>query len=546
MPRFLPALLVPLLVFLVHAGGLDSGFHYDDGHSLLRNPHVRSLANLPAFFSDPRAFSENPDYAMYRPLVLVFHALNYAWGGYDPRSYQVLNLIIHCLVSLLVYGLLRQLGLPQKAALLGSLLFGLHPVQTEPVNYINSRSESLAALFYLAAFGTFLKALAPSSSPSWTWYVLSLGTFSLGLLSKSTAVTLPLALLAYEEFVADRSHSKYGKNYILKLHFPFWLLSVLYLVLYRLLASQALTTAGQTRTWDAQLATQTKALVHYLNLVFVPVKMNVYQQFWVSESVFAPSPLLGLLAGLSLLSIAYAGRRTAPLLVFGLGWFVLTLLPTFVVPLHILVNDHRLYLSTFGLSLILGHLALRRTMRWPLGAICLALALISWQRNEVWKDEITLWQDAVTRAPLMPETHYNLGHAHHLTGDLDLACRSYERAVELSPGYARAQANLGIVYREQGEIQRAILAFQTALQEEPERVEILNNLGLIYADEGRFDESITLYHKALAINPHLPEIWLNLGLAYRDKGLLQESYQALRKALQLDPEIRNRFPTRTK
>ena len=81
--RFYP-LLVLALVFFAHAPSLNSGFHYDDQHSLLDNPHIRDLGNLPRFFSDPTTFSVDPDYAMYRPLVLAAHALNYALGGYTP------------------------------------------------------------------------------------------------------------------------------------------------------------------------------------------------------------------------------------------------------------------------------------------------------------------------------------------------------------------------------------------------------------------------------------------------------------------------------
>jgi hypothetical protein len=85
-------LLVLALVFFAHAPSLNSGLHYDVQHSLLDNPHIRDLGNLPRFFIDPTAFSAHPEFAMYRPLGLVAHALNFAIGDYDPWGYQLLNL----------------------------------------------------------------------------------------------------------------------------------------------------------------------------------------------------------------------------------------------------------------------------------------------------------------------------------------------------------------------------------------------------------------------------------------------------------------------
>ena len=545
MPSSIRPSLYPVALFLgvllLHLPSLGNGFHYDDGHSLLRNPHIRSLANLPAFFYDTTTFSENPDYAMFRPLVLVAHALNYTWGLYDPSSYHLLNLTIHCLVTLCVYILLKQLHLPAIAALLGAFLFGLHPVQTEPINYISSRSESLAALFYLAAFSIFIRATSQNGF-SWLWYPLSLTAFSLGLLSKATAITLPLALLLYESLLVKKPETRYSRERILKFHVPFWLLAGLYLIMYRLLAAQGLQRAEQVRPLLAQLATQAKALIHYIGLAFMPVDMSVYQQFWVSEVLFTPVPLLALFSIISLLGLSLKRRDSPPLLLFALGWFLILLLPTLVIPLHVLVNDHRLYPALFSFSVVIASLYARCIHCWPFVLLCLFFAIISFQRDRVWKDELTLWQDAVWQAPLMPEVHYNLGFAHHQSGQLVAARKAYERAVELSPQYARAQVNLGAIYREAGELERAERALTAALESEPHLLEALNNLGLIHWDQGRFEDAQELFHRAIQIAPQLAEAHLNLGLVYRDKGDTQKAFEYLSRAIQLDPTLKNRFP----
>lgn len=524
-----PYLLLFLALVSFHGRSLGNGFHYDDGHSVLRNPHLRSLKALPAFFADARTYSENPEYAMYRPLVVAAHALNHALGGYEPRGYLALNLGLHCLAALLVLHLLGQLGLAREPALAGALLFGLHPAQTEIVNYISSRSESMAGLFGLAAFSAYLQSLkAPAR---WLWPLLSWGAFALGLLSKSTALVLPLLLLLH--------HLLFRPSRSLRDHYPFWALAALYLLLYAALSGEGLAKAAQVRDLSSQIATQGKALIHYLLLASMPVHLNIQQQFFASPNLLSPLPLLGLLAAGSLGLVAW--RCRSPRVLFALGWFLLCLLPTAVVPLNILVNDHRLYLSIFGLALLGAQGLSAAPGRWPLGVLILLFGLLCFGRAGAWKDEISLWQDAARQAPLMPEAHYNLGYAYHQQGDLDRARLAYEKAVALSPAYVRAQVNLGAIYREQGALAKAEAAFRQALAAEPGQVEALNNLGLIHAGRGQYAEAINLYRQALHQAPGQAEIWLNLGLACRDSGRRDEAVQALNRALQLDPALKERF-----
>lgn len=529
--RAVPYLLLLLALLVFHARSLGNGFHYDDGHSLERNPHLRNLRALPSFFTDAHTYSENPAYAMYRPLVVTTHALNYALGGYEARGYLVFNLAIHCLATLLVFHLLGQLGFALLPALGGALIFGLHPAQTEVVNYISSRSESMAGLFSLAAFSAYLYSL--STPAQRRWLPLSLLAFALALLSKSTALALPLLLLLH--------HCLFAPRRPLKHHLPYWALCGLYLLLYSALSGQGIEKASQVRDFSSQFATQAKALIHYLLLSFVPVHLNIQQQFFTAASLGAALPLLGLLVGGSLVVLAWQSR--SPWVPFALGWFLLSLSPTLVVPLNILVNDHRLYLALFGLSLLAARWLAKSRVHWPLWVFCLLLGMLCFVRAGVWKDEVTLWQDAARRAPLMAEAHYNLGHACQQLHDLEGARSAYEKAVALSPDYTRAQVNLGAVYREMGEVDKAQAAFERALAAEPGMVEALNNLGLVCAGKGQYERAIALYQQALALAlaPQQAEIWLNLGLACRDSGRRGEALQALSRAIQLDPTLKERF-----
>lgn len=184
--RRAPSLLL-LVTTSVYVNSLGNAFQYDDEHLLTRNQSVRGLANIPAFF-DPGMFSRNPGSEMYRPLVLVSYALNYNLGGYDVREYHFFNLLVHTVCGCLVYGALSQLfGGNREVAFLDALLFAIHPVTTEPVNYISSRSESMAVLFVLLRLSLFIKFAGGVTTKCYgpPWSVSAWPCFSSRLLSSS-------------------------------------------------------------------------------------------------------------------------------------------------------------------------------------------------------------------------------------------------------------------------------------------------------------------------------------------------------------------------
>ena len=125
------ALCIAAVCGLLYANALSGSFHYDDFHSIVDNPHLRSLANVPAFFADPDMFSGDPEKSMYRPLLLLTYAFNYAVGGYEPWGYLLVNLLLHVLVSVLVALLAERMLVSARAGWVAGMLFAVHPLATE-------------------------------------------------------------------------------------------------------------------------------------------------------------------------------------------------------------------------------------------------------------------------------------------------------------------------------------------------------------------------------------------------------------------------------
>jgi tetratricopeptide (TPR) repeat protein len=537
MNRILP-LVAFLIIFALNAPGLDNGFHYDDEHSLLDNPHIRDLGNVPSFFVSPQAFSVDPQFAMYRPLVLVSYALNYASGAYNPFYYQLFNLLVHSLTVVLVFLLLRAWTLSATAAFFAALLFGLHPLQSEVVHYISSRSESMASFFYLSALLGYIYARKEETSS--IWGSLSLLAFGAALLCKATAVTLPLSLALVDWPLKQRASSL---RYWSKKNLPYWILSGGYIIAYYTLVPGGLDRASQVRPALIQFATQIKALPYYAYKAIFPVSPNVFPQFFTAPSLLHAPSLWAFFAVISLGALCLRSQRRHALPIL---FFVITLIPTLIVPLHILVNDHRLYLPLFALALWGGQIfpfhavnaRYTRYTRYIAMAICVCFALLSAQRTPIWHDELSLWADAAKKSPLMPEAQYNWGYALHLNGNLESARSAYEKAIALNPHYARALNNLGAIYKREGKLEKARNAFETALVSEPENAETLNNIGLCHAALGQHDQALWFYKHSLQLEPDRAEIWLNMGLSLRDLGEIQEAGTALRRALTLDPNIK--------
>ena len=532
-------IFVVAAVVLVHLGSLDNSFHYDDGHSIQHNRHIRDLANLPRFFTDTSLFSENPEYAMYRPLVLTSHALNYALGGSDPSGYIALNLAIHAIATSLAFVVLLQLGGGLFGATLGALLFGLHPVQSEAINFVSARSESLAAGFLLLSFVAYLRATQPEGSriaiSSKGYRALSVLAFGFGLLCKATAIALPALLLSYAWL---RHRVGWDWRDLARAQLAYWAVTALYVATYLFFSSESVTKASAVRDATSQIATQAKAIVHYIKLYIMPTELTVYHQFFISDSLAEWAPFLGLLFGLSLAILSVWLSRTNWLASFGCAWFFIALFPTLAVPLNLAVNDHRLYLAVLGPVVTLA--ALCRNRRFTIAAVAVGLvfAVLSFKQVAVWQDELSLWNHAARRAPLMPEAHYNLAVEYHEVGDLQNARRSYETAVGLDSTYGEAQANLASIYRAAGELEKAESALRAALQAKSELPGVLNTLGLLLMDQGQLERAEQVFLQILASDPEVAEAHFNLGLIYRDQGRKGLAVEYLQRAVYLKPELK--------
>ncbi|MBI2505308.1 MAG: tetratricopeptide repeat protein [Candidatus Latescibacteria bacterium] len=497
------ALVLAGTVCLIYLNSLGNGFQYDDRHAIVENPHLTSLAKIPAFFTHPEYFSRDPEKAMYRPLLLVSLALNYAWSGTQTYSYHLVNMGLHALCSLLVWALLRQLGRPAGAALLAGLIFALHPLCTEPVNYISSRSELLAGALVLGA------CWAEGEGRRW----LGVACFALGLLSKESAIVLPALLLCL-------GYSRGSLKAALPRVVPYGVVALLYLGLVRPFLAKAVFTAP-VRPLLLQWGTQAKALAYYLKLLLMPTGLSVHHAFQVSE-LFAGLALLSLVLVLSLVLCGRASGR--PAFVLGAGWMLIALAPTSLVPLNILVNEHRLYLPLVGLLIWLSGMDRLPRLGRAWLALPLVMGLLALQRNAVWKDEGTLWADALKKAPGEVRPHVFLGNYLRTQGRLEESAALLKKAVDLEPDNAAARANLGTTFKEMGRFDQAIALYQEILDQHPEQGEMRYNLAKACEEAGQLDQAKAQYLLIPPQTPHYELVLNSLGVLHQRADRFDSAY----------------------
>ena len=562
--------LVCFLFFtcLVYTNALNNPFHYDDFHSIVENPHLRSWKNIPSFFTNPSTFSVYPENAMYRPFLLFTFCINYTINAYDPFGYHLVNLMLHLGCIIVLWGLSRQFLGKTQGVWVAVIFFGIHPLHSECINYISSRSEVLSGFFFLFSLWCYGHIRFSSG----VRFFLVTACYCLALLSKSIAILLPFIVVG-TDLIMNRSvfYEKW-----LKIVLGF--VATVYVFGLRNWIVRA-TIDAPVRTFDEQFWTQIKALVFYIKMIIWPSNQNADHQFLISDSLFDPISFFSFLFLVSFIIWLYRQRQARPFLVFCTICFLLALAPSIVVPLNVLVNEHRMYLPSVFFSLGIGyiwnifrsknHKAL--VIMYSVGLIAvIALSVASVKRNSVWRSSLSLWEDSARKAPLMARPYIFWGKALEEKGDYVNAINIYKYALTRDPDHFPLYSQLGKLFHIIGDRTRSHEVFKTGLQLFPQSgemwfnfAEVLreqelwddtllaylqalryitnddvlhNNLGNTFQMLNRPDEAIIQHRLAIKINPNDARSWVNLGNAYMMKSLNDSSLIAFQKALEINEE----------
>lgn len=375
------------------------------------------------------------------------------------------------------------------------------------------------------------------------YYAVSILSGLMGVFSKQSAVSLPLSICLYEfYFLWDKK--RFNWRYIT----VFWgiiLLVPLIMLITKYLDLDAARTSvlyhPGISVWHYFL-TQLRVIITYLRLAVLPLNQNLDYDFPVAQTIFTVPAILSLLFLVLILVLSFRIAGRYKLLTFGIFWFFITLLPeSSIFPIKDVIFEHRLYLPMVGFSLFLvsGIIYLVKE-RNKLAIIVLSLlvccySMMTYQRNKVWEDEFSLWDDTVHKSPRKARPYINRGLAYQNQGNLQQAMLDYNKAIEIKPDYAEAYNDRGLIYYSRGEFDQAIADYCKAIEIQPRYAKAYYNRGAAYAAKKEYDQAIADCSKAIEINPYDATAYYNRAATYGVKGEYDRAINDCSKAISINP-----------
>lgn len=566
---------LPFLVFLftlvAFLPALQNGFvNWDDKSYLVENPHYKGLG-----WKQIRWMFTTCYMSTCMPLTTMTYSLDYVLWGMNPAGYHLSSLIIHAANAVLFYFLsLRLLRLTvassaiswqlpiRLAAGFSALFFSLHPLRVGAVVWLLGREMAVAGFFFFLTLLCYLRAAENESSgrSRWRWMAAAWCFYTMSLLGKEAAMTLPFALVVLDIYPLRRLGGDQGKWFDSQVRsvcwekLPFLLLA---------LAAGVRAVLGKQGTGALyplagfglapRFAQVLYSLAFYPWKTVVPVGLSPLYPVHPFTGLWNLSLLLSGALVLCLTVGFFIGKHRWPAGLATWAFYGLLLIPVSGIvafgPYR--AADHFSYLPCLGWATLVGAalfwswklritgLINKRILaltQFLAVLLLIVLGALTWNQTQVWKDSERLWRHALALEEASSFAHNNLGIVLAERGALAEAIDQFRRAVEIDPAFVEAYTNLGNFLALQGSRQEATDNLHRALQIDPAFVNAHNTLGNILADAGELDDAIGHFRKALQSNPELAMTHYNLGRALAKRRDLAEAIVHYHRALEIDPE----------
>lgn len=535
---FIIMMVITTITYLNH---FDNSFHFDDSHAIVQNPSIRSLKNIPYFFKDANASSVLPQNQSYRPILTTTLAFDY-WIAqeYNVLYFHSTSFIFFLLLGILIYVMSFKILNITTANLKNnfylacsiSLLYMIHPVMAETVNYIIARSDLLATFFVVLTFVIYQHSTFSKK------YYLYLIPFVLGTLAKPIAIMFgPLLLyyiLLFEKGMSIQQCFKRDSFIQLKQVFlkttPIWIITVLlYVFINRMTPDSYI--SGFTSIYN-YIITQPFVITYYLGSLFFPIGLSADTDWLPLESIWSYEFFIGALVILGLLILIYitSKKRKHHPISFGVFWFLIALIPTSsFIPLSEVMNSQRMFFPYVGLIISIGYsfylgfqYLINKYSLNPIYGIILTSSLFvlfafgTYNRNEVWHNDESLWKDVTLKSPKNARGHMNYGHSQMKYEKYDIAEKHFKTALEINPNYHKIHINLGVLYNVLGKTEQAEEYFKNALKLSPKYYFPWFYYGRFLTNKNRHKEAIKTLSESIKLTPTHLESRLLLMQNYRE------------------------------
>jgi len=534
--------LIILFGVLVYANSLKGQFLWDDEALVQYNPYIKDWSHLPKIFTSRLGSTAKEAGAFYRPVQTFSYLVDYSLWRLNVVGYHAVNILAHIGAALCLFWLIQIIFQNGKLSLMTALLFIVHPIHTEAISYVSGRADPLAAMFMLLAYIFYLKHNMKASMVNLGGMALS---FLLALLSKELSLALPVLLLWHHYALKQPVNKKaFGTLIGVIVAYGLWRFGVV---------GSGTMTQGVMPTFGQRFPGIFVALTTYFRLLVLPIHLHM-EYGGILFPFGEPKAILGMILFFGLIAVVWRRKEQDRFLLFAVGWFVITWLPSSnVFPINAYMAEHWLYLPSIGFFLLVSRFLAGwmdreggKTAAVVIMVIILAvLSVMTVRQNRYWNNGINFYKRMLIYAPQSSRLYNNLAKAYHDAGMDDELVELLKSAITLQPDNGLAFNNLGNTYKSLGRFDEARQAYEKAIEIDSMHAGAYYNLSIIYTDIDKDPvKAVALLRKAIEISPYFSKAYNKLGLVYLGEGKIDKAIELLNKAVKLnpdDPEIYHNF-----
>jgi len=583
--KFIFPALVLIITLIVYSTAINNDFvNWDDDRYVTGNSNLElNWQNIKLYFSDYY-------FLMYIPLTMLSYMIDYEIAGLEsPEVYHIHSVALHVINSLLVFFFVSKLFSKidkQKAKLYGlitAILFAVHPLHVASVSWIAERKDVLFTMYFLASLLVYLFYL---NKKDLKLYFLSLFLFVLSLLSKSQAVVLPIVLILIDYLTARTDFSKKGitaffknKNFFrqrtINEKIPFFALSLIFGILAIIAAGTSEPFADNisdpnkiARTTEAYSFLETFFFVNFSFTEYIYKLLAPYQLSAIHPYPIAPGEALPFkyylypIATLGIIAaLIYAFIKKQKTIVFGIMFFTVNMILVLNIK-NFIISEHYTYIPSIAINILIAHFFIKLIKKNPkikqllslvLIVYILFLSIFTFQRNKVFSNSITFWDDVIEKYDNMTIAYYNRGNYYQLLGDKEVedkekaldfymkAIADYDSTTNLHKYNIGAFSNRGVTKAKIGNAKGAIADFKEVIKIDSTYGNVYSNMGNARAMLGEWNKAIKNYKLAITLKPDFVEAYFNLAVAQKNVGKYDEAIENFNKLLELKPNYNQAY-----
>jgi protein O-mannosyl-transferase len=560
--------VVAFVTYKAYAKTFDFGFIFDDHPTIVNNFFLKVQSSKDIFLAHSRWVST------------MWNSFTYSQFGFVPSVFRKHNIFLHLINSALIFLVLKSLFqkvdddsfIKKRAgvlAIISSMLFLLHPAQTQTATYITqTRLEGLALFFILSVVGLFL--LADNEEEPWkkgSLFMASAIVAGASAGTKEIVIVIPALLIMIDLLFLEKTNSQatyfrvaahlavamaicaafYSFSFSSTVPFSFSSIVKLDAALDNNRGNLLTSGYGEKITAYRYFISQFKVMTHYIKIYFLPTGLSFDYDFRLAKDFWKFDVLAPLIFLVSTLVFAFTlwWKKRAKPLVFGIFWFFITVLPrASIVPSAEMVCDYKTHIGSIGMMVIFAYLFIlgaskltdifansgskfseKKIQSALVGLLMFASYSATVARNDVWSTNLKFWGDVIKKAPRKARAYNNYAVALAESGRADESLKFYEISCACDANYAEPIINLGSHYNGKGDSQKAKAYYEKAclLRHEP-HPECYSSLGIIYFNEKNYKEARKNLETAIYLKGHFGKPRYYLAKIYEEEGNYQAAF----------------------